>query len=395
MRVLIIGGGIVGLATGYKLLLSRPAWNVSIVEKEDRIAKHQSGNNSGVLHAGLYYAPGSAKARLAVDGIRQMTSYARKNGIPHEICGKLVVAAEPVEVPRLRMLEERGRLNGLRAIRWLEAPEIRQLEPHCAGLAALHVPEEGIIDYPAVCRSLAADIQRRGGRIETGFEVTSIQPQRIGWVVSSGSNERTADFIIGCAGLHSDRVAELSGTRRAARIVPFRGEYFKLGPRARHLVRNLIYPVPDPVFPFLGVHFTRLIAGGVEAGPNAVLALAREGYRKTDVNARDIWDAVSYPGLWRFLRAHYRMCAAEVHRSFSSRSFGDSLRRLVPELRDSDLEPGGAGVRAQAMTMDGALVQDFSFARSARALHVLNAPSPAATASLAIADEIVRLVGAA
>jgi L-2-hydroxyglutarate oxidase len=394
MRVVVIGGGIVGLATAYKLLLQKPNWKVTVLEKEAGVGRHQSGHNSGVLHAGLYYAPGSAKARLTVDGIRQMTAYARERGIAHEICGKLVVATDDAELPGLRKLEERGRQNGLKGIRWLAPADIRQIEPNCAGIAALQVPEEGIIDYPAVCRALSEDIQERGGEVETGFEVKSIKDRSGEWVVANGKSERIADFIVGCAGLHSDRVAELSGSPRDVRIVPFRGEYYKLRPQALGLVRNLIYPVPDPVFPFLGVHFTRMIAGGVEAGPNAVLALAREGYRKTDLNVRDIWDALSYGGLWRFLSTHSRMCAAEVKRSFSPRSFGDSLRRLVPDLRDADLEPGGAGVRAQAMTKEGQLVQDFAFARGPRVLHVVNAPSPGATASLAIADEIVRLVGA-
>ena len=395
MRVVVIGGGIVGLATAYKLLLSKSSWDVTVLEKEAGVGKHQSGHNSGVLHAGLYYAPGSAKARLTVDGIRQMTAYARDRGINHEICGKLVVATEDAEIPGLRKLEERGRLNGLKGIRWLSGSGIRQIEPHCAGIAALQVPEEGIIDYPAVCRSLSADVQERGGRIETGFEVSAIEDRSGEWVISDGKAERRADFIIGCAGLQSDRVAELSGSPRDVRIVPFRGEYYKLRPQALGLVRNLIYPVPDPIFPFLGVHFTRMIGGGVEAGPNAVLALAREGYRKSDMNLRDIWDALSYSGLRRFLLTHSRMCAAELRRSFSARSFGDSLRRLVPDLRDADLEPGGAGVRAQAMTREGQLVQDFAFARGPRVLHVINAPSPGATASLAIADEIVRMAGAA
>ncbi|MDP9200819.1 MAG: L-2-hydroxyglutarate oxidase [Gemmatimonadota bacterium] len=395
MRVAIVGGGIVGLATAHKLLLSKPSWSVCVLEKELEVGQHQSGHNSGVLHAGLYYTPGSQKARLAVSGIRQMTAYARDHGISHEICGKLVVATNEMEIPRLRNLEERGKQNGLKGIRWLEGSEIRQVEPHCAGIAALHVPEEGIIDYPAVCRSLAADVESRGGRIKTKFKVTSIFDGRGEWVLRSREGETTADFIIGCAGLHSDRVASLSGTATEVRIVPFRGEYFKLRPQAQRLVRNLIYPVPDPVFPFLGVHFTRLISGGIEAGPNAVLALAREGYRKRDMNPRDIWDSLAYRGLWRFLKTHYRMCAGEIRRSFSVHSFGDSLRRLVPELRDDDLEAGGAGVRAQAMTRDGNLVQDFAFVQRPRALHVVNAPSPAATASLAIAGEIVRMIGAA
>lgn len=395
MRVAIIGGGIVGLATANKLLLAQPSWTVSVFEKEAAVGQHQSGHNSGVLHAGLYYAPGSSKARLAVSGIRQMTAYARAHEIPHEICGKLVVATDATEVPGLRKLEERGRQNGLSGVRWLEPAQMRKIEPHCAGIAALHVPEEGIIDYRAVCRSLASDVQSRGGHIRTGFEVESIVERKGEWILRNGKSEATADFIIGCAGLQSDRVAEMSGAERELVIIPFRGEYFKLRSDAQHLVRNLIYPVPDPLFPFLGVHFTRQISGGVEAGPNAVLALAREGYRKRDINSRDTWDSLSYAGLWRFLKTHTRMCAAEIRRSFSRHSFANSLRRLVPELRDEDLEAGGAGVRAQAMSRDGALVQDFAFVQRPRALHVVNAPSPGATASLAIADEIVQMIGTA
>jgi len=394
MRVAIIGGGIVGLATANKLQLAQPGWTVSVLEKETAVGQHQSAHNSGVLHAGLYYSPGSSKARLAVSGIRQMTAYARNHEIPHEICGKLVVATDRSEVPGLRKLEERGRQNGLKGVRWLDPAEMRKIEPHCAGLAALHVPEEGIIDYQAVCRSLASEVESRGGRIQTGFVVDSIRERKGEWILRNRTGERTADFIVGCAGLQSDRVAEMSGAESAARIIPFRGEYFKLRLEAQRLVRNLIYPVPDAVFPFLGVHFTRQISGGIEAGPNAVLALAREGYRKRDIDPRDIWDTLSYPGLWQFLKTHSRMCAAEIRRSFSLHSFGDSLRRLVPELRDEDLEPGGAGVRAQAMSRDGTLVQDFAFVKRPRALHVVNAPSPGATAALAIADEIVRMIGA-
>jgi L-2-hydroxyglutarate oxidase len=394
VRVAIVGGGIVGLATAYKLLKAKPTWTVLTLEKEPDVGQHQSGHNSGVLHAGLYYATGSYKARLAVSGIRQMTEYAQKRGIAHEICGKLVVATDEPEVQRLRQLEERGRRNGLTGIRWLTGSEILEIEPHCAGVAALQVSQEGIIDYRAVCRSLLADISRRGGRIESGFEVLNIVQRRSEWVLTNGKKEFTADFIITCAGLQSDRVAALSGGRREVRIIPFRGEYFRLRPSARHLIKNLIYPVPDALFPFLGVHFTRQISGEVEAGPNAVLALSREGYKKSDISGRDLWDALSYPGLWRFLWRHSQMCFDEMRRSFSRRLFAESLRRLVPELLDEDLEPGGSGVRAQAMTADGTLVQDFTFVERSGALHVINAPSPAATASLAIADEIVRRVEA-
>ena len=265
-----------------------------------------------------------------------------------------------------------------------------QIEPHCSGVAALHVPEEGIIDYPAVCAALVRLIREADGRVEMSHGVTSMVTRGNEWVIDAGGDELTADFVITCAGLHSDRVAAMAGERRDIHIVPFRGEYYLLGPNAAGLVRNLIYPVPNPAFPFLGVHFTRMIRGGVEAGPNAVLALAREGYRKTDLSVRDFAGAMAFPGLWRFVLRHARMCAAEVYRSFSRHAFGDSLRRLIPEVQDSDLEPGGAGVRAMAMTRDGRLVEDFALVKRDRALHVLNAPSPGATASLAIADEIVR-----
>ena len=392
MRVAVVGGGIVGLAAAYKLLLLHPRWKVSVLEKEAAVGQHQSGHNSGVLHAGLYYAPGSAKARLAVDGIRQMTTFAREHAIAHEICGKLVVAVDESEIPRLKTLHERGNQNGLQRIRWLERNDIKRIEPHCGGIAALHVPEEGIIDYPAVCRALSGEIESRGGEVRTAFTVKSVAQRQNDWVITSDNGQATADFLVGCAGLHSDRIAALTGSNGDIRIVPFRGEYYKLKPPAQRLVRNLIYPVPDPTFPFLGVHFTRLIAGGIEAGPNAVLALAREGYRKTDVSLADLWDSVSYTGLWRFVKNHAGMCAAEIRRSLSTHSFGNSLRRLVPELRDSDLEPGDAGVRAQAMSSDGQLVQDFAFVEHPRALHVINAPSPGATASLAIGDEIVRRI---
>ena len=395
MRIAVIGGGIVGLATAYRLVTTRTAKSVVVLEKEARVGQHQSGHNSGVLHAGLYYSPGSEKARLAVTGIRLMTAYARQHGIAHEICGKVVVATDDTQVPRLRALAERGSTNGLAGLKWLDRAELRRLEPHCAGVAALHVPEEGIIDYHAVCESLQCGIAAAGGRVETGFSVTALVRRGSEWIITNGKREVVADFLIGCAGLYADRVARLAGARPDVKIVPFRGEYYRLGPAAADLVRNLIYPVPDPVFPFLGVHFTRLISGGVEAGPNAVLALAREGYSWRDFSAGDAIESLSYPGLWRFLATHARMCASEIQRSLSIRLFGDSLRMLVPEVRDVDLLPGGAGVRAQAMDRNGRLVQDFAFHQTPGALHVLNAPSPAATASLAIADEIVNRIQAA
>ncbi len=391
-RFTIIGGGIVGLATAYKLGLRCPGAAIRVLEKEAKVGQHQTGNNSGVLHAGLYYKPGSVKARMAVSGIREMALFCVEHAIPHDVCGKLVVAATPEELPRLKNLYERGQQNGLRGLRLLEPEQMREIEPHVGGVAALHVPEEGIVDYPKVAAALAQKIGAAGGQIVTGAKVLGLRASGTEWIAETTAGEFIGDFLINCTGLHCDRVAELAGERRDMRIVPFRGEYYKLTATGQALVRNLIYPVPDPAFPFLGVHFTRLIRGGIEAGPNAVLAYAREGYRKTDFNARDFIDAVTYSGLWRFLGRHARMCFSELRRSFSKRLFCQSLQALVPAIQPEHLETGGAGVRAQAMFPDGKLVEDFHFMRRSNALHVLNAPSPAATASLAIGEEITRMV---
>ena len=391
-RVIIVGGGLVGLATAYKLPLCFPAARVTVLEKEDKVCAHQSGHNSGVLHSGLYYKPGSLKARLAVSGIREMVAFCREHAVPHEICGKLVVATDASEVPRLHDLYERGTQNGLEGLRLLDRGQMREIEPHAGGVEALRVPQEGIVDYAKVSEALQREIEARGGSVVLGAQVTALQLRDGAWRIGSTAGEHTADFVINCAGLHCDRVSMLAGEKREVRIVPFRGEYYQLKPDRRHLVRNLIYPVPDPKFPFLGVHFTRLIHGGIEAGPNAVLALAREGYRKTDVRLADVWDALTFSGLWCFLGKHKRMSWDELRRSFSRRLFCESLQKLVPDLRETDLAPGGAGVRAQAMSPDGNLLQDFCLLHRPRALHVLNAPSPGATASLAIGTEISNLV---
>jgi L-2-hydroxyglutarate oxidase len=387
-----VGGGIIGLATALKLSGRFPAAQVVVLEKEDDVARHQSGNNSGVLHAGLYYKPGSLKARLAVSGIQEMVAFCKDNGIAHEICGKLVVAVDESELPRLHKLLERGQQNGLQGLRLLDRPQMLEIEPHVAGIAAVHVPQEGIVDYVQVCHAMAGKLEAAGGRVATRAWVKKIQPQNGGWLALTSSGDWQADYLVNCAGLHCDRVAAMAGEKREVRIVPFRGEYFKIRPESQHLVRHLIYPVPDPTFPFLGVHFTRLIEGGVEAGPNAVLAGSREGYKKTDINVRDLWDALSFSGLWHFMGKHKQMSWDEIKRSFSRRLFCQALQRLVPEVRIEDLAHGGAGVRAQAMSPDGELLQDFCLVRRPRALHVLNAPSPGATASLAIGSEIARLV---
>lgn len=386
---LIVGGGLVGLGTAWQLLRSGRVKQLTLLEKEARVGAHQSTHNSGVLHAGLYYKPGSLKARLAVEGIREMSAYCREKKIPHEICGKVVVAVDESEVPRLRELESRGQANGLQGLRWLDGNGLRAIEPHAAGVAALHVPEEGIVDYAAVCESLKTDIEQAGGTIVTGAEVRRLEEQAGRWTADTQAGKYDGDFLINCAGLYCDRICRLAGGAPTDRIVPFRGEYYKLRDESSGLVRHLIYPVPDPKFPFLGVHFTRLIGGGIEAGPNAVLAFAREAYRKTQFKVGDMADALTFPGFWKFLARHPRMAWDEGIRSLSRSLFCKSLQRLVPDLREQDLVPGGAGIRAQAISKDGELVQDFRLVAGSRALHVLNAPSPAATASLAIGKEIV------
>jgi L-2-hydroxyglutarate oxidase len=321
-----------------------------------------------------------------------MTEFCQVHAVPYETCGKLIVAADQAELPRLQDLCIRGQQNGLQGLRMLGREEFREIEPHAAGVAALHVPQEGIVDYKGVCCALTRVISERGGQVVTRARVTKLRRRSDGWTAITTAGDFEGNVIVNCAGLHSDRVCQLAGERREVRIVPFRGEYYKLRKERQFLVRNLIYPVADPKFPFLGVHFTRLIHGGIEAGPNAVLAFAREGYRKSNISLRDSWDALSYPGLWRFIRKYPRMTWHEMRRSFSKDLFAAALQRLVPEIRAEDLEPGGAGVRAQAMGPDGSLVQDFRFLLRARAVHVLNAPSPAATASLAIGEQIADQV---
>jgi L-2-hydroxyglutarate oxidase len=388
VKVTIIGGGIVGLATAHQILLRHPKVNVLLLEKEDGPGRHQSGHNSGVLHCGLYYKPGSKRARMAVTGVRRMIAFCEQHGVPYNLCGKTVIATEAEELPRLDALFDRGKANGLEDLSMLSAEEIHEYEPHAAGLKGIRVPQEGITDYKAVTKAMVDEIRARGGEIHFSSEVTSLKRSKL-WTLHTPSGEYEADFLINCGGLHSDRVSRKAGSGERTKIVPFRGEYYLIKPERQYLVKNLIYPVPDPKFPFLGVHFTQLIHGGVEAGPNAVLALAREGYQKGDFSLRDTIETLTYRGFWRFFLRYPRMCWDELRRSYSKELFCRSLQRLVPELRIEDLAKGGAGVRAQALSLDGELIQDFQFGAQEGALHVLNAPSPAATASLAIADEIV------
>jgi L-2-hydroxyglutarate oxidase LhgO len=384
VKVAIVGGGIVGLATAHQILHRYPAVQVMLFEKESGPGRHQTGHNSG----GLYYKPGSARARLAVSGIRRMVAFCEQHGVAYDLCGKTVIATEPEEIPRLQGLMERGAANGLEGLQLLCPEQIREYEPHAAGLGGIRVPQEGITDYPGVVAAMTEEIGARGGEIHFSCEVLRAE-RKTDWRIHTNGGDFAADFIINCGGLQCDRVSRRTGSREPAKIVPFRGEYYMIRPERQYLVRNLIYPVPDPKFPFLGVHFTRLVHGGVEAGPNAVLALAREGYRKGSFSLRDTVETLTYPGFWRFFLRYPRMCWDELRRSYSKELFCRSLQRLVPELRMDDIEPGGSGVRAQSLSPRGELIQDFQFVRQEGALHVLNAPSPAATASLAIADEIV------
>jgi L-2-hydroxyglutarate oxidase len=388
--VIIVGGGIVGLATAFRFLEARPKTRILLMEKESKLAAHQTGNNSGVLHSGLYYQPGSEKAKLSVNGFQQMVAFCREHGIAHEQCGKIVVATDESELPGLENLWQRGHANGLLGLRKLKPEQIREIEPHAAGIAAIHVPQEGIVDYPGVCEKLGELIGQKGGRICLNTRLLRFIPSSGGWIAETSAGEFSAQFVVTCGGLYSDRLVRATGQKPTAKIIPFRGEYYHLRKERQHLVRNLIYPVPDPTFPFLGVHFTRLIHGGIEAGPNAVLAFSREGYRWSKINARDLAESLFFPGFWKFLATYPAVCSYEVHRSLSKREFCRSLQKLVPAISEDDLEAGGSGVRAQAMTRDGKLVGDFKFEEQRGILHVVNAPSPAATASLAIGEKIVE-----
>lgn len=387
--VAVIGAGIVGLATA-RALLDRHSLDLVVLEAEDRPAAHQTGHNSGVIHSGLYYKPGSLKARLCTEGRTALEEYCRERSIPFERCGKIVVATSQNELPALEELERRGRANGLAELERLGPDGLRAHEPHVAGIAGLFVPHTGIVDYKAVARSYAGDIESRGGRVRLRCAAGAIRRDGDAFVIETPEGDVRCRSLINCGGAQADRIAVRAGHPPSARIVPFRGEYKVLAPERTSLVRNLIYPVPDPRFPFLGVHFTRMIGGGIEAGPNAVLALHRNGYRWANVSPRDLLDMARFPGFWRLIGRHWRMGMGEMHRSLSHAAFTRALQVLLPDLRAEDLRPGGAGVRAQALDSRGALLDDFHFAEAPGALHVLCAPSPAATASLAIGRHIAE-----
>jgi L-2-hydroxyglutarate oxidase len=389
--LIIIGGGIVGLATALEAVRSYPGRRLLVVEKEDRVAAHQSGRNSGVIHSGIYYRPGSEKAKTCVAGAAAMVAFCREHGIPHEICGKVVVATSEREVAGLEELKRRGEANGVPGLALIGPERLGELEPHAEGVAALHVPGTGITDYAAVTRKYAEIVRAGGGEVQTGAEVVGIARRAGEIVVETRAGDFRTRLLVNCAGLHSDRISRMAGAQTDVRIVPFRGEYYELAPERQELVRALIYPVADPALPFLGVHFTRRVDGSVEAGPNAVLAFKREGYRKDDFDLGDAVETLAFPGFWRMARKYWRSGIGEYYRSLRKLGFVKALQKLVPEVREDDLAPGGAGVRAQAVDRQGALVDDFRFVCGAGMVHVCNVPSPAATASLVIGRRIVEM----
>lgn len=389
----IIGGGILGLATALKLTAAHSDIKLLLLEKEAELAHHQTGNNSGVIHSGLYYRPGSLKARLCVSGRKELMAFCDSNSVPYEICGKVVVATSQVELPRLDELHRRGEANGLKGLEIIGPERLKEIEPHATGIKGLFVPETGIVDYRKVAAAYADKVRDANGDLRLSQRVVGILDRGEEIVLQTSGGDYRTKYLINCCGLQSDIVAQMMGgaknrNEEEHRIIPFRGEYYKIAPAREHLVKNLIYPVPDPTFPFLGVHFTRMARGGVEAGPNAVFAYAREGYRHSDINLGDLWRTLSFKGFWAITAKYWQTGFGELYRSLSKGAFVRALQKLLPEIQQSDLVPGGAGVRAQAVSASGALVDDFIIKQSHRAIHVLNAPSPGATASLAIGQQI-------
>ncbi|MFA6540755.1 MAG: L-2-hydroxyglutarate oxidase [Bacteroidota bacterium] len=389
--VVIIGGGIVGAATAYTLTRQR-SLSVLLIEAENRLSAHQTGHNSGVIHSGLYYKPGSLKAKNCTDGREQLYDFCDRYDIPYERCGKIVVAATEEEIPMLRTLEERGRANGLAGLQRLTADEIKEFEPFAAGVAGLHVPQTGIVDFPAVVDVYARLFRERGGEIRTSTRFLSMVHDGNDLVLETTQGEFRTGMLVNCGGLRSDEIARTCGMHPGIRIIPFRGEYYELRKEKEYLVKNLIYPVPDPRFPFLGVHFTRMVTGGIEAGPNAVLAYKKEGYSKTDISLVDLFSMASFPGFWKMARQHYKMGFEEIKRSYSKALFVRALQKLIPHITEDDVHPSGSGVRAQALDAGGKLLDDFYIMESKNMVHVLNAPSPAATSSLSIGSAITEKI---
>jgi len=388
---LIVGGGIVGLATALQLQKEKPGLKLAVLEKENELARHQTGNNSGVIHSGVYYKPGSLKARNCIRGYELLLAFCRQHHVPFELCGKVIVATEQHELPLLENLYQRGLQNGLNQIRRITPDEIKSYEPYVAGLAGIHVPYTGIVDYKRVAEMYGELIRAQGGEIFLGQKVTGLQESSNTLEVVTADRTFATRLLINCAGLYSDKIAALSFPQLNVRIVPFRGEYYKLRPEKEYLVRTLIYPVPDPNFPFLGVHFTRMARGGVEAGPNAVLAFSREGYTKSNINLRELGETLAWPGFQKVAAKYWRTGLGEMYRSFSKAAFTKALQKLIPEIQESDLIEGGAGVRAQACDREGGLVDDFLILEGKNVINVCNAPSPAATSSLAIGETVSKL----
>lgn len=390
-NTIIVGAGLVGLATAYQLKLKNPASKILILEKESGVSKHQSGNNSGVIHSGIYYKPGSLKAKNCIEGYQSIIQFAEEHGIKYDLCGKIIVATTKEELPLLDNIYKRGEENGLKNLQFLSKEEFQEIEPHCTGVKAVKVPQTGIIDYPGVAEKLKELFVNLGGEILFNQKVSQIINEKE-TIVKTENQEFKTEKIITCGGLYSDKLSKLTDPKNDFIIVPFRGEYYKLKEERKSLVKNLIYPVPDPNFPFLGVHFTRMVDGNVEAGPNAVLAFKREGYKFTDFNFAETLETFIYPGFWKIAAKYGKTGLGEIHRSLSKAAFTKALQKLIPEIQENDLVPGGAGVRAQALKRDGSLIDDFDILQKGNVIHVRNAPSPAATSCLSIGEKIANLI---
>lgn len=386
--IIIIGGGIVGLATALHVKQANPSLKVLIIEKEEKIAKHQTGNNSGVIHSGLYYKPGSLKATNCINGYHKMIAFCEQHDIPFDLCGKIVVATTEEEVVLMNNLLDRGKQNGLEGMTVLNKKELAEYEPHVTGVAGIHVPQTGIVDYIKVSEKYVELIEQLDGELLLGTKVMDINNDGVISMVITNNGTHKGKLVINCAGLYSDKIAKLTQEQLNVKIIPFRGEYFKLTKEKEYLVKNLIYPVPDPNFPFLGVHFTRMARGGVEAGPNAVLAFQREGYKKSDINIAELAETLAWPGFQKVAMKYWKTGMGEMYRSFSKAAFTKALQKLIPEIQESDLTTGGAGVRAQACDRNGGLIDDFMILEDERTINVLNAPSPAATSSLSIGETV-------